>query len=530
MSRAERAIKDAGKLFGSQLAVGAFAVVWSAWLVRMLPTHELAVWPICLALGDLVLYAGTFGTRDLFARMVPAEIAQGRPERARGILKAGLLATIGFSVLLVGVLFVAAAPVGRLLFKDPVGAELVRWMTAAVLLRVVRKRLESALVALQEFGRVAFVDMVCEMARSPLSVVLYIAMGVKGVILALTLVPLFASVLFAISLRPHLAGPARLGSGRELVRVALPFYGVSILGFFAQRIDYLLLTVLISPTALAPYFVARKLAQYVGDLSTSVFSSIAPKLAEHRGRPAEDVERAFTKCTRYLFLLLAPVYVALAVAAPQMVQLYAGDKYPSAVLLLRVLSMFLLLESLYGIHREHIRVFADPRHMLGQQAAGAVFSTTVLLLLVRPLAALGVALGRAITHALWLLLARWVLRLTLRTRYDGGALLTALLASSCMAATMLLCQTVWPSPFVLPLAIPAGIAAYGLALRRRLTAADVELVLGCLPKRLVRGPAGAKLSGALLRFWAGGGPEPNAPPGEPGKARGEEGVAGHPGE
>ncbi|MEN6544624.1 MAG: hypothetical protein ABFE07_01125, partial [Armatimonadia bacterium] len=90
----ERAVKDTAKQFGSQLAVGLFAVFFAAWLNRLLPARELAVWPLCLSLGAAVAAVASFGLGDTFIRLVPAMVARGEQDEAARLLKTGLLVNI----------------------------------------------------------------------------------------------------------------------------------------------------------------------------------------------------------------------------------------------------------------------------------------------------------------------------------------------------------------------------------------------------------------------------------------------------
>ena len=58
MSRAIRTVQDATKLYSAQLVAGLFAVGFSAWLARNLPSAELSLWPVCIALSGIVQVAG----------------------------------------------------------------------------------------------------------------------------------------------------------------------------------------------------------------------------------------------------------------------------------------------------------------------------------------------------------------------------------------------------------------------------------------------------------------------------------------
>jgi O-antigen/teichoic acid export membrane protein len=185
---------------------------------------------------------------------------------------------------------------------------------------------------------------------------------------------------------------------------------------------------------------------------------------------------------------------------PGLLRLYAGPDYASAWPILSVLCAFVLLHSLVGLQRAHLRAFANPAHTLVQEAAGAVANPLMIILLVPSLAGQGLAVARTVAAAALTLVGHGMLSLTMRVRYDGGALRTAFLASALMAAAILGMSAICKHPaMVLPASV-AGVLAYVIGLRRRLTSDDIGLVLQLLPSGLARGRRSAASARWLTRF------------------------------
>jgi O-antigen/teichoic acid export membrane protein len=286
VEHSETATTAVAKLFGSRLGASAISLIFAAWLFRIVPKKELAIWPACIALSVLVVRLASLGIGDTFTRLVPTELARGNLRRVRGMLRVGLAATLAFSGIQVLVMYFLAEPVAALLLKDRQWTGLVRLMTLAVFFLVAQERLQSALLAVQRFASIALLRFVSDACRLPLTVLLYVLFGPRGMIAAFTVVQVCACAVCVAWLWPYLAGRAAPGSGRRLVGAAPSFYGTQILGYFAQRVDYLLLGLLTSREALATYFVADRIAEVLTELRMSVISVISPKLAERRGSPA----------------------------------------------------------------------------------------------------------------------------------------------------------------------------------------------------------------------------------------------------
>lgn len=501
----ERAVKDTAKQFGSQLAVGLFAVFFAAWLNRLLPARELALWPLCLTLGASVAAVASFGLGDTFVRVVPAMKARGEHARAAMLLKTGLLVNVSACVGLSFVVYLLSAQTARYLLHDETMTVLVRGMAPAAFFIACSERLNWAMQAVQEFGKRALINALTGIIRTPLALGLCLFLhSPRGVILALTFAPLLSCVLSALWLWPHLRQGKGLEPAGQLLNFSLPFYGVSLIGLVCGRMNQLIIALFVAPEVLATYFVAGSISGYVMALDRFAIEATTPKLSE-KGALAEGIhetEAVFHKCTRYVFLGLIPLHFLVAVAATPLLQLYGGSQYAGAGPVLAVLCMGLLFSLLYDLQRAHVQVFAQPLHLLWLSVVASVVNIIFLVLLVPPLGAFGAALVDALVGLALFIISVFMLRRTMRVSYDLQALWIALTGSLAAAAILWLLHPIWQehaSPVLLALAL-AGII-YCLALARRLHTDDVALVIRCLPARVAETGTGQALGRSLSWLW-----------------------------
>lgn len=509
-SVSERAVKDTARQFASQLAVGVFAVFFAAWLNRLLPARELALWPICASLGGAVSALSSFGLGDTFVRVVPAMIARKEHDEATRLLRSGLLVNLSACAVLSLAAYVLAPQIARHLLHDDATLPLVRPMAVAAFLIACAERLGWAMSAVQEFGKRAVINGLTGIIRTPLALVLVLVLrSPVGVIIALTVTPLLACVLSVLWLWPHL----RRGSGfkplGQMLSFSLPFYGVSLIGLICGRMNQLLIAPFVAREVLATYFVAGSIAGYVNSLDKFAIDATTPKLAE-KGALATSVtqsEAIFRKCTRYMLLALVPLHLLVALAATPLLQLYGGSQYASAGPVLAVLCVGLLFAVLSDLQRAHVQVFAKPIHLLWLQLSHSMLNMLLLVLLVPTLGALGAALVDAGVALGLLVLSALMLRRTMRVDYDLGALWIALSAMTAAGAALWLLHPLWrehASPVLLALMI-AGIV-YALALTRRLQREDVSLFMRCMPGRFTEGAFGCALERRLSWLWVSEGP------------------------
>lgn len=484
-SAAERAVKDTAKQFGSQLLVGAAAVVFAAWLNRMLPARELAVWPLCVSLGGAISAVASLGMGDSFVRIIPALQARGQHPEAARHLKTGLLLNLVVCAALSVLIYFASAEVARYLLHDPKAVGLVRPMALAAFFSGLGERLNWAMQATQQFGKRALVNGIVGIIRTPLAVVLYLLMaGAHGVVMALTITPLLGCMLSVIWLWPHLRPGRGLAPAREVLAQSVPFWPVSLTSLICGRMNQLVIALFVAPEVLATYFVASSVAGYVGALDHFAVDVTTPKLSE-KGALAgsiHDTERVLTKCTRYLFLGLTPLHLLVALAATPLLQLYGGSQYAHAGLVLALLCVGMLLLILQDVNRAHLVVFTRPRNVFTLSVINGVTNISLLLVLAPALGALGAALAD-LGVALVLLIASWaLLRPNMRVDYDYRALVSATGATALGGVALWALHPLWRTHAsgVLPALAAAG-AVYSLAVARSLRPEDRQLVLQCLP-------------------------------------------------
>jgi len=500
-STSARAVKDTARLFGARVAAGAFSVFFSAWLIRLLPEDELAIWPIVLVLGAAIEALGSLGMGDTFVRRIPRHLVNGEREEASALLKTGVISNLLACAVLTLILATQKSWTAKYLLLDASQTDLVTALSLAAFFLALRGRLGWGLMATQQFTRMAVLSLFSNAARTPLAVVLYLHLGIRGLLLAFTIVPAVACLLSLAWLWPHLWRSAQFQRPWRLLRFSLPFYGVSIAGLLTGRAHLLLVGLLTSREILAAYFVASKVADYIRELNRFGVSVVTPKLAEKGEADADCQSRVLCKCSRYLFLVLLPMHLGLAVLATPVVRLYAGDAYAEAGVILSILALYAFLEVFYRLHTAHIQVFAPPVHLLGLQVFAGVLNLGVMTALVIPYGATGAAAAKLLSYAILSIAGAWVLRRTMSLRYDTPALRSALMAGAALCAAAFVCNALLAQGAgAVVVGLFAGVAAYLLALTGRLQGRDVDLIFGLLPMTLRNNGVGRRLS-RLLKRW-----------------------------
>lgn len=481
MSRAVRTVKDASKVYSAKLGAAGFAIVFSAWLARNLPSAELSLWPVCIALSDILQVFGGLGINDLLMRRVPSLLDDDQPQAAAALLRTGLGLVFALSLVLAIMMFFLSETVTHILLNDQIDVSLVRWLVPAVFFTGLYKNFERTLYVVDKFGNAAVISLAFSILRPSLAVLLYMSYGIIGAVFVLCAIPFLATVASVICLVPHIYPSGHTERPTPVLSRALPFYVASLANFGTHRLDYVIVGALTTPTQLAAYYIARKFAEYLRMLDGKIIEAMEPKLAQTQDVETSKLASTFSKCSRYLLLALLPVHVFVGVAAGPIVSLYAGDKYPLAGPILSILAVAVFCSVVAGLYRVNVKLFANRWHLTALDATAGIASICLSVAFVINYGAIGPALGQAGAYLAQGIVAFLVLRQTFPPHHDKEAATLATVATGAMGAVGILIVSLLP-PYlsIIALAVVSPSIYFGLLIGK-LSREDVRLIRQLVP-------------------------------------------------
>jgi len=205
-SESARILRDATKLFSAQLANGAIALVFSAWLVRTISREELALYPILgLCVGFVASVSG-LGLSMAQQRLIPERMAAGNEAEARAIARTCLRISVAGATVLAALAAVFAPQLSRWLLKTPGFTTTMRALAPAILLGAVANHFSYLLQSTNRFGQLSLNNMVTGSLGVMLAVPGYLLAGRTGLVCAMTVPSALAVILAFVPLRCFLMG------------------------------------------------------------------------------------------------------------------------------------------------------------------------------------------------------------------------------------------------------------------------------------------------------------------------------------
>lgn len=287
------------------------------------------------------------------------------------------------SILMTGGLIAASGLLG-VLFEEPRLALVLRWLSITLILSGLSSTQISILQRNLAFKEFAIRSMVANAVG-----------GIVGIIMALngygvwSLVGQDLAGGFVRAIILWRASDWRPGFKvstqhyKELVRFGAPIVGNNALTVLMKRSDDLLIGYFLGPTLLGFYTIGYQLLLIIIRLVTEVTNSVAfPAFSRLQAQP-ERMRQAFYKVTQYTSVFAFPVFIGLAVLAPELVPAVFGEKWAPSIPVMQVLALIGILQSVLFFNGSVIKASGKPSWQLGIMLLNAACSVIGFLLAVR---------------------------------------------------------------------------------------------------------------------------------------------------
>lgn len=356
-------------------------------LARTLGPEGLGVYATFLSIVTVLSITGGFGMPLAAIRFVPVYVAAGQFDRLRGFIHAALVLTLGSAAAIAAGFCAVFLAVPAL--RDQAW---VAFAAAAIVPSFGVATLTAGM--LQALGQPLRAELLGGLGRTLLVALLVLAAGwlghaEPGVALWLTAFAALAAALAALpALRRAMpmprAGPRNAADRGDWTRAGLAFVLAMAALSLVERLDTIMLGLLVGAEAAGIYSIASRLALTIALASTSVLTLLAPALArEAAARDTDRLQRSAAMAAALVAGVAVTMAAVLVAALPWLLPLF-GPGFDGAATPLFILLGGLVATAALG-PGGGLLALAGHNRMIVASALGAVTLDIVLCLALVPM-------------------------------------------------------------------------------------------------------------------------------------------------
>jgi len=412
-----KSLKDLSKLITGNIIAKIIGFGVLLFYAKILPTEDMAIFPMYLVLNQLAFLIFSFGLFPVLIIELPS-LFKKNINQARSLLcTGGLLLVVGTSLVNIIVLLFSS-DVAELLFKDDNQSGLIKLMSFGFLATSIGNLAQYVIWANQGYWRRSSLEIMDAVIRPAFAIPLFLFTGTKGLVLGLVIAQIINTLVALFFMREvFLGGFPGFYPLSKLFRKSLPFYLESYLHYFRQNGDHLLVSILLGPSDLGVYYIAKRVFSLFSVLAMSIDRVATERLAQVKN----DLKVLSLKADNFFSSLsqaiIPTIFLSISLM-PILIPTFFGIKYNKAIVPSCILLAALLIDFLrMPVHRT-IYVATKSRNVLLITFIDTIALLLSLIILTPFLGIIGVAGARLISQFCGGASSIWILWKQLRVLFN----------------------------------------------------------------------------------------------------------------
>lgn len=386
-------------LGSSKVLIRLSGIITAAVLARLLTKVDYAAYRQTILAFHFVEPLLIVGLSQTLIYFIPRD-----RKHSRSILTGNLLMLFGMGCVFALAMWMGGNELLAARFGNPVLKNLLLVYSPYGMLALPLSTVSACLIACDRVKSLAIYEVVSRIVGVIMVVVFVLTWGTPTAavvgILAGTAIMVFPGL--RLMYRATSAGSwlPSLNNIKEQLKFGIPLGLSSLIGIISINLDKLLVSSIFNPEQFAIYVNGAIEVPVVGIITGSVISILIPEFVEHYkmkdyGNAIALWQRAMSKCAFILF----PIMVFLMIFAPEVMTIVFSQRYRASYLPFRI--YLLLIPVRITNFGALIMAAGKSRYILYKSLGSLLINLVLSLMLIRPMGAIGAAVGTVMTVYLW---------------------------------------------------------------------------------------------------------------------------------
>jgi len=459
------------------IAQGLFYVVVTK--TGALTETDLGLVSILTFLGFLTMTLTSLSLPTALTKYVSENLKKNEKMQVVIIRRTVNTSVLVFATLGLAVTIFLSGQISMYFWKTETYAPLIVFMSIYAFFHTLMSLFNASLQAFFLFEKVAVVSLVWVVLSRFLGASLALLhFGVYGVVFGYVVgygAAFVLSFLFGRGQSPRISAPSSYMPMKPLLKFSFPLFLSSIILLGMNWADIAVLASLTSNYAvLGIYYLAANSVTFISALYVPISYTVLPLLsAQNSVKDFQSINNTLTIAGRYLYYLMLPTCVGLAMIAPTAIRSVYGHQYVYGSVSFAILSLAQVLVAFYMILTTTLTAIGKTSDIMKINIVSVLSYIALLLVLVPIFTDIGAASARFTMQVISLALTIHVLNKNVKVVVDKESLWKSALASIAIVPILILTEH-----------ILASFSVYLILIVDVLAAASVYLVLLYLLKAL----------------------------------------------
>ncbi|HRR96088.1 MAG TPA: oligosaccharide flippase family protein [Candidatus Ratteibacteria bacterium] len=462
MRESTKVAKSSAKLLSAEFINIIFGIFYFLIITRTFSKIEMAAIAIMGVITNISAVVIGFGLHATSVKLIPEYLSKEENENLSEILQITYILVIFASIFFVFFTFLFSSQISSIFFKSPSYSNLIKIISFSIFTNKLFETSYHNLTAFQKFTEISLLQIMNNVFVRIYALFLYFSSGIEGYLIGLITGQFIISICMIFLTKQYLFKKIKEHNFKKILKFSFPFYLNGYIGYGANHADSLIVSIFLSPSLIATYYVVRRFIDYLEIFITSILTPLSPKMVEMKKNGKETLEKIFYKSTRYLSFILIPTCLFMISISYFLLDIYGKGKYLSGLPILIILSLGMIFNGFYLLLRGTIFVCSKPIETTKVELFKACINILLPLTLIRKFNILGISCGKFISLFTSVFFAYYIGKKLLILKFDWENIKKSFLISFFSVLLIIILQILFYTPFWMILYICVGIIVFSL--------------------------------------------------------------------
>lgn len=407
-------LRDTFYLLRSQLFCTFTSLVFTVYFVRILSPEVFAVIAVYDILQFFINSLAGFGFTTTANKRIPSQVANNRLSITRKYFFWVLTNRIIFTLLFTVLVCVFSKPISFLLLKDTIHSQTILYMSVSLFSSSVLDAIFNLATTLKDFEWKANQVIYINLAQRVFAFSFYQFWGLNGYFSGFSLVSIIFLAVSIFRYRNYFFHPQNFHSTKltyaKIFNYSIAYNLNNWTRSFFIRGDQFLVGVLLSPSLLAAYNVAKRFTNYLSIIFSATLTPFMIKFLSIQNEKTKQLQTSLSNVLWIISFIFIPISLLASINSRVMITFLAGNQYAPYSYLLSVLFIVQIFVFYKKTLDTSVFAFCKPKQVMSLNIVSGTSSIVLSYFFISYFSVIGATLGILLSSLIAIYFSSYLLK------------------------------------------------------------------------------------------------------------------------